>query len=109
MKMKTYELIYSLQQEYDKYSIEDKEVWQILFDRQMEQLHQYAHQTYLDGLDKIGFKNNKIPNYIEVNEQLKKLTGWQIEIVPRIINEKNFFSMLAEKKIPFIDLAQKKI
>ncbi|PHR48873.1 MAG: phenylalanine 4-monooxygenase [Fluviicola sp.] len=98
--MKTYEIIEGLEQQYDKYSTEDQKVWEILFERQFEQLQELADLSYLEGIKRVGFSKNKIPNFKEVNARLRKQTGWNIHVVPGIIDQTNFFKMLSEKTFP---------
>jgi phenylalanine-4-hydroxylase len=100
MEMKTYALIEGLKQEYDKYTDEDRKVWGILFKRQIEQLRKVAHPDYLAGIEKIGFAANEIPDFRKINERLAALTGWEIVVVPGIIDQFNFFKMLANKQFP---------
>lgn len=98
--MKTYALIQGLKQEYDNYTAEDRKVWGILFNRQVEQLHELADESYLKGIEKIGFNATTIPDFRLVNTRLKSLTGWEIVVVPGIIDQVNFFTMLANKQFP---------
>ncbi|MCC5923153.1 MAG: phenylalanine 4-monooxygenase [Crocinitomicaceae bacterium] len=98
--MKTYKIIEGLEQRYNQYTAEDRLVWKTLFERQMQQLNQVAHSSYLDGLENIGFSAYDIPDFREVNERLRKTTGWEIVVVPGIIDQPNFFNMLANKQFP---------
>jgi phenylalanine-4-hydroxylase len=98
--MKTYALIQGLKQEYDNYTAEDRKVWGILFNRQVEQLQGLADESYLKGIEKIGFYATTIPDFRLVNTRLKSLTGWEIVVVPGIIDQVNFFTMLANKQFP---------
>jgi phenylalanine-4-hydroxylase len=98
--MKTYALIQGLKQEYDNYTDEDRKVWGILFNRQVEQLQGLADESYLKGIEKIGFYATTIPDFRLVNTRLKSLTGWEIVVVPGIIDQVNFFTMLANKQFP---------
>lgn len=98
--MKTYELIQGLKQEYDNYTAEDRKVWGILFNRQAEQIQGLADESYLKGIEKIGFNSTTIPDFRLVNTRLKSLTGWEIVVVPGIIDQVNFFTMLANKQFP---------
>lgn len=98
--MKTYKIVEGLSQEYDNYTAEDQKVWEILFERQVEQLKELADTSYLDGIQRIGFSKNKIPDFRDVNARLKEQTGWKIHVVPGIIDQENFFKMLSEKTFP---------
>ena len=85
-------------QEYSSYTPEDFEVWQILFNRQFEQLKTLASIAYLEGIEKVNFSANKIPNYLETNILLKKLTGWKIHVVPGLIDNRPFFELMQNKR-----------
>ncbi len=83
-----------LKQEYDKYTSEDFEVWKILYERQMANLPGKATQEYLHGIQKVNFVADKIPVFDEVNEILKKATGWQVHVVPGLLPNKDFFELM---------------
>ena len=83
---------------YDNYTEEDFAVWKILFNRQMEVLKPIVSKEYLKALEIIDFNADKIPNFEEVNEKLKPLTGWSLQVVPNISPQKEFFEFLSQKK-----------
>ena len=83
---------------YSDYTDEDFRVWKILFDRQMDILSQTVSRNYLDALKIVNFRNDKIPDFNEVNSTLKDLTGWNLHVVPNISPQKEFFKYLSEKK-----------
>jgi len=89
-----------MRQEYDKYTDEDFKVWKLLYERQIVNLPNAASQAYLDGLQKINFTADKIPNFEDTSEELKKLTGWSIYVVPGLIDDDKFFQLLANCKFP---------
>ena len=89
-----------MKQEYDKYTPEDHQVWQILYDRQMDILPPIASKEYLEGIKKCRFTREQIPNFDEVNEALDQATGWQVYVVPGLIDNKPFFEFLAQKQVP---------
>jgi len=89
-----------MQQDYGKYTAEDHRVWSILFGRQQEVLAQRATREHLDGLKRIGFEPDRIPNFSTVNGHLRQLTGWQVQAVPGIVADDAFFRLLASKKFP---------
>ena len=93
-------MIEGLRQTYEKYTDEDQLVWKTLFERQMKQLEKVADSAYLEGLDAIGFSADHIPDFRLVNKRLVDLTGWQITVVPGIIEEKDFFGLLAKRQFP---------
>lgn len=89
-----------MKQEYDKYTTEDHKVWSLLFGEQMQHLPEIASKGYLKGLEKVEFEEEKIPNFIRVNELLQKETGWKIHVVPGIIDNLPFFLHLSKKEFP---------
>jgi phenylalanine-4-hydroxylase len=84
-------------QEYSAYTPEDFEVWSILFNRQIEQLKPIASIAYLEGIKKVNFSADKIPNYSDTNILLRNLTGWQIHVVPGLIDNRTFFELMENK------------
>lgn len=89
-----------MKQEYEKYSVEDFLVWRKLFDTQMAQLPQLADKAYLEGIEKIEFRADKIPNFDEMNKLLGSITGWEVVVVKGLIPEKEFFELLLNRKFP---------
>jgi len=87
-----------MKQNYDKYTDEDRLVWRTLFDRQAENLKGVASQSYLDAIDIVGFRNDKIPDFNELNSILGEQTGWSMYVVPCISPQKQFFELLSERK-----------
>lgn len=89
-----------IEQQYDAYTDEDLLVWKTLYEQQMELLPNLASPGYLEGMKAIEFKPNKIPKFSEVNELLGNITGWNLVVVPGLIDNKPFFELLEDKKFP---------
>lgn len=89
-----------LTQRYDHYTAADQHVWQLLFDRQMALLPGRAADAFLEGVRNTGFTRDAIPNFNEVNPRLRRLTGWELVVVPGIVDDAVFFGLLAERKFP---------
>jgi phenylalanine-4-hydroxylase len=89
-----------MEQQYELYTSEDREVWKQLYTRQHPQIVQYASQAVIDGMELCGFKADEIPDFRKVNENLSHITGWEIYAVPGLIDNKLFFENLALKKFP---------
>ena len=87
-------------QEYDQYTDEDFKVWNLLYDRQIVNLPQAASREYLEGLKRIHFRPDKIPNFREANVYLRELTGWRIHVVPGLIPDDEFFQLMADRAFP---------
>ncbi|MES2133804.1 MAG: phenylalanine 4-monooxygenase [Bacteroidota bacterium] len=83
---------------YSNYTPQDVLVWKTLFNRQMASLKPVVSSDYLYALEAVNFKEDKIPDFREVNRLLKPLTGWTLEVVPNISPQKEFFECLSRKK-----------
>ena len=92
--------MYTLKQEYEKYTQEDFLVWKLLYQRQKVLLQNMASKEFLKGMDLLQFNDEKIPDFNEVNQILSGCTGWEIVVVPGLIADKDFFELLANKKFP---------
>ena len=86
------------QQIYSNYTKQDFEVWEILFNRQLELLKPIVSVEYLRAVRTINFTQDKIPDFEEVNAILRNKTSWSLEVVPNISEQKDFFSFLSQKK-----------
>jgi phenylalanine-4-hydroxylase len=86
-----------MKQNYSKYIAEDFKVWKTLFERQMKILPELASQSYLEAVDLVGFRSDKIPDFKEVNAILKEQSGWQLSVVPNIVPNEEFFPLLSNK------------
>lgn len=87
-------------QQYGNYTEEDFQVWKLLYERQVAQLPGAAIQEYIDGIERVGFVADRIPEFDETNRSLSKYTGWELVVVPGLIPDKDFFELLSNKKFP---------
>jgi len=85
------------EQIYENYTEDDFKVWKILFNRQLKNLKGIVADEFIIALKELNFKPNKIPNFSEVNNILKKSTGWSIKTVPNISPPEEFFMYLSKK------------
>ena len=87
-------------QAYDRYTADDRWVWRTLFERQLAVLPAVASAHFLEGLERVGFRADEIPDFRRVNQRLQAATGWQLVAVPGIVADATFFGLLAERKFP---------
>ncbi len=87
-------------QAYDEYTKEDFKVWYLLYDHQIAKLRDAASQEYLEGLRRIHFRSDRIPNFHDTNVFLSELTGWQIHVVAGLIPDDEFFRLMANRRFP---------
>lgn len=83
-----------------RYSHAEDKVWNLLYDRQIGIVQDYAAEAYLNGLDKLELSANKIPQPKAVSDKLREITGWEVEPVAALIDFNYFFELLANKKFP---------
>lgn len=89
-----------MHQNYEEYTSEDQEVWNILATKQMNNLPGKAHPEYLKCLDEMKSVLNAdaIPRFEELDEVLLNKHGWSITVVPGLIPVEDFFQLLKERK-----------
>jgi phenylalanine-4-hydroxylase len=89
-----------LTQEMSKYTSTDFEVWEILFNRQMENLETKGSVHYLNALKEMSdvLKPSEVPDFKKLNDFFQESTGWEIAVVPGLIPVEDFFDLLADKK-----------
>ena len=85
-------------QVYENYTSEDFLVWKTLYNRQSILLEKFASAEFLKAIKIIGFSSERIPDFKRIKQVLGPLTGWQLETVPNISEQKDFFQFLSEKK-----------
>lgn len=91
-----------MQQEFEKYTQEDLEVWNTLFTRQVENFQGKASEVYQKCLAQMNpvINADELPNFKKINTFFEQSTGWAIECVPGLIEVDDFFTLLAKKKFP---------
>ena len=49
----------------------------------------------------VNFTDDSIANFGELNEILAKTTGWEVQVVPGLIDDDLFFGLLNNKRFPY--------
>lgn len=78
----------------------ENETWSTLMARQKEVIQGRACDEFLEGLEILDFPHDRVPQIPDINAKLAKSTGWGVEAVPAIIQPKEFFALLANKRFP---------
>lgn len=90
-----------MDQHYHRYTEDDHRMWQQLFERQMAQLPAIASRAYLDGIGRVGFVADHIPELArETNPALRRQTGWEVYVVPGLIPHREFYTHLYHRQFP---------
>ena len=87
-------------QDWQAYTQEDHEVWEILYSKRMGQLESTASDVFLRGADIIGLSPKQIPDLAEVNRRLSARTGWNAVPVGGFLPAKEFFESLSRRRFP---------
>lgn len=89
---------FTVRQDY-AYTDAEQDVWRLLCDRQTRLTRTLAHRSYLDGVEQLGLLD-RIPDFGDVSDRLRPLTGWEIVAVPGLIPAAPFFDHLAHRRFP---------
>jgi phenylalanine-4-hydroxylase len=90
---------YVVEQEYDKYTEVDHQVWRHVMNRNYNFLKDTAHSAYVDGLKKTGIHLDRIPRIEEMNEALRPF-GWGAVTIDGFIPGVAFFDFQARGILP---------
>lgn len=82
------------------WSDEENQIWSELYARQIPLVKSRACPQFLEGLDRVGLNEDKIPQLPDINRELQAATGWQTAEVPALIPFSEFFRLLANKQFP---------
>ena len=82
------------------FTAEENETWRILIERQMKVIQNRACDEFLDGLKKLNFPHDRVPQCAEVSKALNAATGWSVVPVDALIPLKEFFRLLANRQFP---------
>ena len=91
---------YLITQKYEDYAPQQHAVWSELVRRRLPQVEEYACQEYLDGVDIIGLRKDRIPDLAAISGRLEPRTGWNATPVSGFLPAAAFFEMLAARKFP---------
>ena len=93
---------YTCAQDYAAYTSEDHDTYRRLYARQAALVPGRACDEFLAALPFLGASDH-IPRFDQINERLRRATGWEIVGVPGLIPEVPFFTLLANRKFPVTD------
>jgi phenylalanine-4-hydroxylase len=87
-------------EQYRDWSEAEHSTWKLLFTNQTPKRDDQIYEIFSEGVKKLGFTNQKIPNINEVNKRLEKLTGWRGVPVTGLEEDHSFYYMIADKQFP---------
>ncbi|MDG2449039.1 MAG: hypothetical protein P8M34_05360, partial [Saprospiraceae bacterium] len=81
-------------QNYDQYTEMDQAVWRYVMRKNVNQLKEVAHESYLEGLEKTGITIDRIPSMYGMNRILQEI-GWAAVAVDGLIPSDAFMEFQA--------------
>ena len=78
----------------------ENETWAKLVARQAEIIKGKASDQFMEGLRILDFPKDKVPQIPDINTKLDECTGWGVAPVPALIQPKEFFTLLSNKRFP---------
>ena len=91
---------FSIEQCWNEYTADEHAVWDLLYNRQLENLAQRAAPEFLSGLETLELSRSGIPDLKRLNPALNALTGWEVIMVPHLVPDDVFFTHLANRRFP---------
>ena len=91
---------WTIDQDWAAYSQAEHDVWTTLYERQTKLLPGRACDAFLKGLDVLDLHRGGIPEFTRINEELTRLTGWNVVAVPGLVPDDVFFEHLANRRFP---------
>jgi phenylalanine-4-hydroxylase len=88
---------WTIPQDWPLYTPAEHAMWDRLFDRQSKMLSGRVSPTFLTGLDVLRMSRPGIPDFAELSERLRALTGWTVVAVPGLVPDEIFFRHLANR------------
>ena len=89
-----------VEQPWSTYTREDHATWSALFERQKQILVNRACREFIDNQRKFGMTPDAIPKFDDLNNVLKRATGWELIGVEGLLPELTFFDHLANRRFP---------
>jgi phenylalanine-4-hydroxylase len=90
----------AIHQDWSTYTATDHQVWATLYRRRMATLRRTASRLFLEGVEAIGLREDRVPDLDEVNHRLAPRTGWRAIPVGGFLPAGEFFAALARREFP---------
>jgi phenylalanine-4-hydroxylase len=89
---------WTIPQSWSGYGAGEHAMWDRLFARQAALLPGRAVDAFIRGLDVLRLSKPGIPDFEELSDRLRKLTGWSVVAVPGLVPDEVFFEHLANRR-----------
>jgi phenylalanine-4-hydroxylase len=88
---------------YPDYTDDEHEIWNFLYNRQMNFLPNRAAEEYLDGVKRLNLSPARIPSLKEISKVFYETTEWKVARVPGLIDVEDFFKLVSQRVFPSTD------
>lgn len=99
---------YVVAQNWDAFTADDHQVWDVLFARQVELLGTRVVSPFLDGIGLLRLSHPGVPDLDELNAILEPRTGWRTVAVTGLVPDDVFFAMLGARVFPVGNFIRKR-
>jgi phenylalanine-4-hydroxylase len=89
---------WTIAQDWGGYTAAEHSTWEALFAQQAALLATRAAPEFLAGIEFLRQGKPGIPDFEELSERLRTLTGWSVVAVPGLIPDEVFFENLARRR-----------
>lgn len=89
-----------IHQPYELYSQDNQNAWQKLYALLRPKWERFANSKFMQGIDSLCLKPDRIPTLEEVNQFLQPLTGFQAKAVSGYVPTFVFFDSLKKRQFP---------
>lgn len=90
----------SIKQNWNSYTQEDHEVWDLLYRRQLENLQEIAYSPWVENTYKIGLEPLQIPKFLDLAKNMVSQTGWLPVPVSGFLDSMDYFAYLSRREFP---------
>jgi len=91
-----------------QYTDEEHGTWKLLLETQNSLIEGRACEEFIEGLRKVSFPSDQIPNLRDVSKRIENCTSWKLLRVDGLVHPRVFFKLLARKIFPSTDFIRKR-
>ncbi|WP_066833338.1 hypothetical protein [Rufibacter ruber] len=88
------------QQQYHQYTIQEQQIWNILYTKRVETLANQVAAPFWEGVKALELKAYMIPDFQELNFLLKRQIGWEVVAVEEPMTPRQLLARWAKCKFP---------
>ncbi len=77
----------------------DHGTWRLLYEKQLPRVQKYACQIWLDGLEKLNLRAERMPDFYALDQKFQELVDWELVSTPvQFSDGQDWFEHLAARK-----------